>query len=75
MIEALKRYRGEITCTGNDEYKVTIRRGAGKAHRAYADGYGFIRYSSCSCPGSQSGRIIKGASIIANGWQSANCGN
>lgn len=45
----------------------------GKVHRGlrFKDGW---EVASCSCPGSQRGTLLKGATILCEGWELANCG-
>jgi hypothetical protein len=62
---------GEVVVE-EDEPKITVR-GNGKAHPARATKFGFMM--SCSCPGSQNGRLEKACRKVADGWAASNCGN
>jgi hypothetical protein len=50
--------------------KVTFRK-RGKAHRGLI--YDGRLVAACSCPGSQNGRLTKGAMIVCEGWEKSNC--
>lgn len=57
--------------------RVTLRGRSGKAHRGlvtYYHGRACL-VASCSCPGSQNGRLVNSTCVIADGWERANCGN
>jgi len=49
-------------------------RKSGKVHRGlrFEDGW---QCCACRCPGSQNGTLIQGATIVAEGWEVANCGH
>jgi hypothetical protein len=52
--------------------KVTFRK-RGKAHKGLIMDGRLV--ASCSCPGSQNGKLTKGAWVVCEGWEKANCGN
>lgn len=58
--------------TNLPEAKPVTFRNRGKAHRGVLIG-GFLM-ACCSCPGSQNGSLTKGAVIICEGHEAANCG-
>ncbi len=60
--------------TNEDGLTKLTMRGAGKTHRATGWPDGWVSMS-CSCPGSRNGRLVKQCTIIAGGWEKANCGN
>ena len=53
--------------------KVTFRK-SGKAHRGIRRPDGRV-HAACSCPGSVNGSLTKGAQVLAEGWEKANCGH
>jgi hypothetical protein len=59
-----------------DLKKVTIRKGANKAHRAYIVTRPGVKPSlmfACHCPGTQAGRALHGQRVICEGWEAATC--
>jgi hypothetical protein len=62
---------GDDAMTEATTYKKVTFRKTGKAHRGLLDGKYLI--ASCSCPGSQNGKLTHGAQIICEGWERANC--
>lgn len=54
-----------------DEIKKVTFRNRGKTHRGLLMN-GWLR-ASCSCPGSQNGKLTNGAVIICDGWEKAHC--
>ena len=55
--------------------KVTFRTHGGKAHRGLltVDAGGKWLVAVCGCPGSNNGRLTKGAQVICEGWEKSNC--
>jgi hypothetical protein len=56
---------------------VTFRK-TGKCHRGIVlieEGRSDWLVAACSCPGSQRGTLTKGATIVCEGWNRANCQN
>lgn len=62
--------------TQSETIQVTFRK-RGKAHRGLfmTDDRGRYLVAACSCPGSQNGRLTKGAQIVCYGWDKSNCSN
>lgn len=54
--------------------KVTVRKGANKAHRAWADDKGNLLFA-CRCPGTNAGYARHGMRIVCEGWETATCKN
>ena len=55
--------------------KVTFRK-TGKTHRGLImrdTRRGEWLVATCSCPGSQNGRLTNGAQVLCEGWDKANC--
>jgi hypothetical protein len=63
--------------TQTETLKQVTFRNRGKAHRGIVtvggNLNGWLR-ASCSCPGSQNGKLTRGATIICDGWDNSNCG-
>jgi hypothetical protein len=57
--------------------KITFRKRGKVHHRGLIreNQYGQYLVAVCSCPGSQNGRLIKGAQIVCQGWDRSNCQN
>ena len=55
-------------------WRVTIRKGGGKAHPALLNSAGAPSLVLCRCPGAMSGALFDGASIVAHGHAAQTCG-
>jgi hypothetical protein len=52
--------------------KITVRKGANKAHRAFLLPNGTV-FFSCRCPNTQNGQLDHGLKIVCQGWDQATC--
>jgi hypothetical protein len=61
--------------SGHQLQEVTFRN-RGKLHYGLLDKQGERQWlrAACSCPGSQRGTLTRGAAIVCEGWEKANCG-
>ena len=56
----------------DDWKKITVRKGANKAHRAFLLPNNSI-FFACRCPNTQNGHGDHGSKIICQGWDKATC--